>query len=333
MSSLQSLSTHPVSGGKGDTLHKTRKSQQPNLLTHFIRRLQLTTLHSNKLDFLTKQLEDGVTNPQGYSPQTLASMRTQATEQAALNNAKVMQAVNEKNATEGGASATALPNGVQEQIAAGVGTGVANQEANAQLGITQQEGQLEAENRNRDIAALEGVAQTENPEAMAGEGNNAASTVGSLSQAVTAANGPGIGSILGSVVGAGVGAFASGGLSTLMKKWNNYGRQVTAMTEGTQPSTPQVTATNEGAAPSQAAPAAPAPSSRLGAILQSVAKVASVGMQGIPDKGRPSFATGLGEGARARKCRLQVQIFDDQVRLAQLHNQDLKMQQDTAGTA
>lgn len=104
--------------------------------------------------------------------------------------------------------------------------------------------------------------------------------------------------------------------------------QVTAMTEGTQPSTPQVTATNEGAAPSQAAPAAPAPTSRLGAILQSVAKVASTGLQGIPDKGRPSFVSGLGEGARAEQA-IKFKSFDDQVRLAQLHNQDLKMQQDT----
>lgn len=103
---------------------------------------------------------------------------------------------------------------------------------------------------------------------------------------------------------------------------------VTAMTEGTQPDTPQVTATNEGAAPSQAAPAAPAPTSRLGAILQSVAKVASVGMQGIPESRRPSFATGLGEGARAQQA-IKFKSFDDQVRLAQLHNQDLKMQQDT----
>lgn len=213
------IATHPVCGGKGDTAAQTTEKSTADF-TNTLHQAFATNNASQqeKLNFLTKQLEDGVNNPQGYSPQTLASMRTQATEQAALNNSKVMQTVNEKNATEGGASATALPNGVQEQIQAGVGTGVANQEANAQLGITQQEGQLEAENRNRDIAALEGVAQTENPTAMAGESNNAASTVGSLSQAVTAANGPGIGSILGGVVGAGVGAFASGGLSTIMKK-------------------------------------------------------------------------------------------------------------------
>lgn len=213
------LSTHPISGGKGDTDAKSAEHSTAKFTDTLHQAFATNNAkQQQQLDFLTKTLQDGVTNPQGYSPQTLASMRTQATEAAALNNAKVMQAVNEKNATEGGASATALPNGVQEQIQAGVGASVANQEANAQLGISEKEGELEAENRNRNIAALEGVAQTENPEAMAGEGNNAASTVGGLSQAVTAANGPGIGSILGSVAGAGLGAFASGGMSTLLKK-------------------------------------------------------------------------------------------------------------------
>jgi hypothetical protein len=104
--------------------------------------------------------------------------------------------------------------------------------------------------------------------------------------------------------------------------------QVTAMTEGTQPSTPQVTAMTEGTQePSQAAPA-PQPTSRLQAIIQAVAKVGSTAMAGIPDRGRPSFVTGLGEGARAEQA-IKFKSFDDQVRMAQLHNQDLKMQQDT----
>jgi hypothetical protein len=200
------VQTHPVSGGKGDPeAQKTEKSQ-----ANFTNTLQQAFATNNaaqqeKLNFLTKQLEAGITNPQGYNPQTLAAMRTQATEQAALNNKNVMQAVNEKNATQGGASATALPNGVQQQIEAGVGASVANEEANAQLGITQQEGQLEAENRNRDIAALEGVAGEENPEGFASADNSAAGTVGGLSQAVTQANGPGVGSILGGIAGAGLG--------------------------------------------------------------------------------------------------------------------------------
>jgi hypothetical protein len=77
------------------------------------------------------------------------------------------------------------------------------------------------------------------------------------------------------------------------------------------------------------ATATPAPTgSRLGAIVQAVAKVASTAAQGIPDKGRSSFVTGLGEGARAAQA-IKFKSFDDQVRLAQLHNQDIKLQNDT----
>ena len=84
------------------------------------------------------------------------------------------------------------------------------------------------------------------------------------------------------------------------------------------------------------AQATPAPSgSRLGAIVQAVAKVASTALSGIPDKGRSSFVTGLGEGARsaqavqANQQAIKFRNFDDQVRLAQLHNQDVKLQNDT----
>src|SRR5205823_12607347 len=47
------------------------------------------------------------------------------------------------------------------------------------------------------------------------------------------------------------------------------------------------------------------------------------------------FVSGLGSGARSEQAAqatqqaIKFRNFDDQVRLAQLHNQDLKMQQDT----
>lgn len=70
-------------------------------------------------------------------------------------------------------------------------------------------------------------------------------------------------------------------------------------------------------------------------MVQAVANVANTALAGIPDRGRPSFVTGLGEGARAEQANIANQqavkfkTFDDQVRLAQLHNQDLKLQNDT----
>jgi len=204
------LLTHPISGAKGDSSASNTEKAQAG----FTNTLQQTFVSNNaaqqkQLQFLTQQLEQGINNPQGYSPQTLAVMRTQATEAGDSNNAKVMQAVQEKNALQGGASPTALPNGVQAQIQAGVANQEAQNESNAQLGITQQEGQLEVENRNRDIAALEGTAQIENHEGMASGATGAANSVSGLSQAVTQANGPGSGSILGGVVGAGLGAAGS----------------------------------------------------------------------------------------------------------------------------
>jgi hypothetical protein len=79
----------------------------------------------------------------------------------------------------------------------------------------------------------------------------------------------------------------------------------------------------------------PPSGSRLGRIVQAVANVANTALAGIPDKGRPSFVTGLGEGARsaqavqANQQAIKFRNFDDQVRLAQLHNQDIKLQNDT----
>jgi hypothetical protein len=55
-------------------------------------------------------------------------------------------------------------------------------------------------------------------------------------------------------------------------------------------------------------------------------------MSGIPDKGRPSFISGLGEGARSEKQAeataqaIKFQDFDTQVRLANLHHQDQELQ-------
>lgn len=78
-----------------------------------------------------------------------------------------------------------------------------------------------------------------------------------------------------------------------------------------------------------------APPSRLGSILQAVAGVASTGLAGIPNTGRPSFVSGLGSGARAEQAAeataqdIKFKTFSDQVRVATLHNQDLALQNHT----
>jgi len=78
-------------------------------------------------------------------------------------------------------------------------------------------------------------------------------------------------------------------------------------------------------------PARPAWQTALGKVASTV----DTGLAGIPAGGRPSFLGGLGQGARAEKQdianqqAIKFKTFDDQVRMAELHNQDLKMQNDT----
>ena len=90
--------------------------------------------------------------------------------------------------------------------------------------------------------------------------------------------------------------------------------------------------------PQQAAPDTNTPSaggSRLGAILGAVAKTVDTGLSGIPQGRRPDFTSGLGSGARAEQQQqavdqsIKFKSFDDQVRMAQLHNQDLHQQNET----
>jgi hypothetical protein len=75
--------------------------------------------------------------------------------------------------------------------------------------------------------------------------------------------------------------------------------------------------------------------SRLQSILSAVARVGSTAMAGIPESRRPGFVTGLGGGARAEQQAQAVQqdikfkSFQDQVRMAELHAQDQKLQLDT----
>lgn len=111
---------------------------------------------------------------------------------------------------------------------------------------------------------------------------------------------------------------------------------VGAVVGGQQPpQTPApIQATPSDVSAASAGPTPAKPSSRLGAILGAVANVADTALAGIPDKGRSSVVTGLGEGARAEQSAqatqnaIRFKSFDDQVRMSELHNQDIKMQND-----
>jgi hypothetical protein len=102
---------------------------------------------------------------------------------------------------------------------------------------------------------------------------------------------------------------------------------------------PQAPVLNESGTPDggagasgEAPPTPAAPGGRLAAVLGAVAKVTSTAMSGIPAGNRPSFAGGLGQGARAEQAAqaneqaIKFASFQDSVRAANLHNQDLQKQ-------
>lgn len=96
-----------------------------------------------------------------------------------------------------------------------------------------------------------------------------------------------------------------------------------------QPQQPAVDTSND---LQEAQQTQPQPTSRLGAIMQAVAKTVSTGLAGIPQGRRPDFVSGLGSGARAEQQAeatqqaIKFKTFDDQLRAASLHNQDLELQ-------
>jgi hypothetical protein len=101
------------------------------------------------------------------------------------------------------------------------------------------------------------------------------------------------------------------------------------------PSSIQLPAQNNSNSDGSQLPQTPQPQSRLAAVLTAVAKTVSTGLSAIPNQGRPSVVTGLGQGARAEQAaeatenQIKMQDFENSVRLANLHNTDLELQHRT----
>jgi hypothetical protein len=204
------IKTHTVSGGKGDNTAQGAEKSQGN----FTQMLQNTFATNNaqqqsQLNFLNTKLQSAINNPQGFDPQTLASMRAQANDAVAAQDQNVQRSVANRQAVQGGAAA--LPSGVNAQVDAEIASQAAEAGNSAQQSITEQNAQLQNQNQQRAISNEMGVAQEENPEGFASAENTSAGEVSNLSQAVTASSGPTVGSILGSVAGAGLQGWASGG--------------------------------------------------------------------------------------------------------------------------
>ena len=167
------------------------------------------------LDYLTKSLEPRIANPQGYTPAQLAAQRTGATDTIAQQTQNAEKAMNATAIRAGGA---ALPSGVSAQLESGAAVAGAEEQAQAQNQITQANANLQQQNYWNSIQALTGIPQI-NPLSGSSSVNQGFGNIAPLSQAVTQAQGPGIGQILGGIatgaLGAAGTAFGGGSLGKI----------------------------------------------------------------------------------------------------------------------
>ena len=153
-------------------------------------------------------------NQQGFSPEELAAMNTQAinTTGAAAKNAE--QRLGNTIAGEGGGAIAPGQSGAANQLEASLASNEAGQLANTQNEITQQNYAQGQKNYSQALSGLEGEQQLENPNQYAQQattlGQNAfsdygqmASTQAQLSASKIAGIAGGIGGIAGGLIGLG----------------------------------------------------------------------------------------------------------------------------------
>lgn len=200
----------PVALCKGDsTLRSQEKSQAAftgTLMSTF--KTQFAN-QSGILNFLSGKLQPMINNPQGYSPEALAAMRTGATETGATQFGNAQKALQESEAARGG---NGLPSGVDAQLTAQNANSAAAQESQAQEGITLQNEQQKQNNFWNATNALNGVAAEENPIGYAGQSTAGSQAVGDLGTAYKNSQSSQLLGALGGLAGGAAGALTSYGL-------------------------------------------------------------------------------------------------------------------------
>jgi hypothetical protein len=168
----------------GDTTVKSTEAAQAaftNTLSS-----SFSTAFAGKQDILGKlnaKLTDQINNPQGFDPKTLALMKTNASDTVARNTNAAQVGANAYLATHGGAE---LGSGVAAQIKGGIAGSGAVENAREQSGIDIQSGLLQNENYWKGISGLTNVANSENPEGLAGAETSSANATADLSKAYLA---------------------------------------------------------------------------------------------------------------------------------------------------
>jgi hypothetical protein len=165
---------------------------------------------------------------QGFSPEELASLNTQAINSAAAANKNAQQAAGNAIAGEGGGGGSGLVSGTQAAIKAGISSNSANQLANTQNEITQANYNQGNQNYQRAIGGEQALAGDYNPQSFAngaesgfGQSFSEANQINQQNQQETKSIIGGIGSLAGAATG-GVGNLDTTGSSTAGEQALNF---------------------------------------------------------------------------------------------------------------
>lgn len=161
---------------------------------------------------VTPILQKGI-NQEGFDQGEKANLDTMATEGVAANFQHAKEAMSESEAARGGGN-TFLPSGEVQEEQANLDIAAADQQSKEQQQILEADYATGRQNYLWAEGALSGVAQLENPEAMASVanqgGNAAATTANEIAQANDAWMAPVFGAI-GGIAGAAIGKIPTGG--------------------------------------------------------------------------------------------------------------------------
>lgn len=207
-------------GNSGDQQEESAQQQESQQQEQY--ESQLMGLFTNQfsqqsgvLQYLQGQMQSNISNPQGYTPQQLASMRTSSDDTLSDQYQSAQQAL---NAEEGQQNSANIPSGVNDQLDASLLNSEAQAKSSAQNQITQANANLEQQNYWNSVNALNGVASEYNPDALASAANSAgetetgdANSVANLSNANTNASNTGLLGVLGGVTSGIFGAAGKAG--------------------------------------------------------------------------------------------------------------------------
>ncbi|HEX3682202.1 MAG TPA: hypothetical protein VHU83_06635 [Bryobacteraceae bacterium] len=175
------------------------------------------------LNTLTSSLQpiiNGGPSQEGYSPQELAALNTQATQQAGQAYAQAKQATDESIAAKGGGDLF-VPSGATQQVDADLDISAENNLSNQKLNILQSDYATGLSEYESAIGALSGVpgAIDNASTGAAGAVTNSSNAAANEANAITEANNSWMG-LLGGVAGA---ALGTGGVSSFFPKGNGGG--------------------------------------------------------------------------------------------------------------